>query len=164
MLWCSHQALFCNRNRGCNRKPLSGLTVEAEADQSEVFGKLVSELQSDVAITSTGVTGTLAYVTDYTGFSSDPELQSGNFIALKISDVDSKAVSVKGGIVPSAIGMDLVEMINDPDQNIVLRVTDKGVQKATFVQKDADGNELKQEFALSGLTLEPAPEVDTPAG
>ena len=52
----------------------------------------------------------------------------------------------------------LVEMIDDPDQNIVLRVTNKGTQKATFVQKDADGNELKQEFALSGLTLEPAPE------
>ena len=49
-------------------------------------------------------------------------------------------------------------MIDDPDRNIVLRVTNKGTQKATFVQKDADGNELKQEFALSGLTLEPAPE------
>ena len=55
-------------------------------------------------------------------------------------------------------------MIDDPDQNIVLRVTNKGAQKATFVQKDADGNELKQEFALSGLTLEPAPEVEEPAG
>lgn len=60
--------------------------------------------------------------------------------------------------------MDLVEMINDPDQNIVLRVVDKGTQKATFVQKDSDGNELKQEFPLSGLTLEPAPEVEAPAG
>lgn len=60
--------------------------------------------------------------------------------------------------MPSSIGADLVEMIDDPDQNIVLRVTNKGTQKATFVQKDADGNELKQEFALSGLTLEPAPE------
>lgn len=45
-------------------------------------------------------------------------------------------------------------MINDPDQNIVLRVTNKGTQKATFVQKDDLGNELKQEFTLSGLTLE----------
>ena len=144
--------------RGNRCKPLSGLTVNAEADQSEVLGKLVSELQSDVTVSDTGITGTLAYVTDYTGFSSDPELQSGNFIALKISDVDPTAVSVKGGIVPSSIGADLVEMIDDPDQNIVLRVTNKGTQKATFVQKDADGNELKQEFALSGLTLEPAPE------
>lgn len=55
-------------------------------------------------------------------------------------------------------------MINDPDQNIVLRVVDKGTQKATFVQRDADGNELKQEFPLSGLTLEPAPEAEEPAG
>ena len=47
-------------------------------------------------------------------------------------------------------------MINDPDKNIVLRVTNKDTQVAKFVQSDNDGHTLTQEFALTGLTLEPA--------
>ena len=47
-------------------------------------------------------------------------------------------------------------MINDPDKNIVLRVTNKDTQVAKFVQSDSNGNTLTQTFALTGLTLEPA--------
>ena len=45
-------------------------------------------------------------------------------------------------------------MINDPDKNIVLRVINPSSHKVVFVQKDDNGNELKQEFTLNGLTLE----------
>ncbi len=55
-------------------------------------------------------------------------------------------------------------MINDPDKNIVLRVLDASTNKVQFTQKDAEGNELVQTFSLTGVTLEPAPEVETPAG
>ena len=70
---------------------------------------------------------------------------------MKISDIDPLATSVKGGIEP---GTPLAEMINDPDKNIVLRVVDPELHKVVFVQKDDNGDELKQEFTLSGLTLE----------
>lgn len=99
------------------------------------------------------ISGTLKYVTDYTEFSSNPELQSGNFLALKFSDIDSDATSVKVGLVPSAIGMDLVEIINDPDKNGVFRITNKDTQKFKVVISDGS-HETVQLFDLSGLTLE----------
>lgn len=73
---------------------------------------------------------------------------------MKVSDIDPDATSVTGAIVP---GTPAAEMINDPDKNIVLRVLDPKTNKAVFIQRDDNGHELVQEFKLSGLTLEPAP-------
>ena len=135
--------------------PLTALTVAPEEASKTVLGKEVSTLQTGVTIANGVISGTLPHISDFTGFSGDPELQSGNYLVLSIADIAAAATSVKGGIVPSAIGMDLVEMINDPDRNIVLRVTSTS-QVATFVQSDNDGHTLTQEFSCSGLTLEPA--------
>ena len=93
------------------------------------------------------------YVDGYTGFSSDESLQSGNFLAVKFSNIDENATSLKVGIQPSSIGADLVEAINDPDGNAVFRVTDKDTQKV--VVKISDGTHTKtQTYSLAGLTLE----------
>lgn len=102
-----------------------------------MLGKAVSTLQSNVAISdSKVVSGNLEYITDYTGFSSDPALQSGNFIALHWSNPEARVTSLKVGIVPSSIGADLVECINDTDRNGVFRVTDPATQKIRIVQSD----------------------------
>lgn len=61
--------------------------------------------------------------------------------------------SVKVGLVPSAIGMDLVEIINDPDKNGVFRVTSTS-QKFKIESTSVDGVVNTQEFDLSGLILE----------
>lgn len=133
---------------------LTDLTITPEDPSKNVLGKLTSELQTGVTIVDGEATGTINYVTDYTGFDgSNPELQEGHYIVIKIADIDSKAVSVTGAIVPGISGP--AEMINDPDLDIVLRITDKDTQKATFVQTDADGNTNVQEIGLSGLTLAP---------
>ena len=96
------------------------------------------------------ITGTLKYVTDYTGFSSDPALQSGNFLALKFSDIDENITSVKVGIEP---GTPAVEVINDPDMNGVFRILNPATNK--FVVTISDGSHTKRQvFDLSGLTLE----------
>ena len=92
-----------------------------------------------MAVANGAITGTLKYldtgalVTDW---------GEGNFIALKFTDIDSDAVSVKVGLAPSA-GSGLVELINDPD---------KDTQKFVVIQTDADGRPKTQEFDLSGLT------------
>lgn len=129
------------------------MTVDAETGTQVVLGKEVSDLQSNVTVDGTSISGTLNYVTDYTQFSSQTELQSGNYLALKFSDIDPAATSVKVGLVPSAIGMDLVEIIDDPDKNGVFRVTNKNTQKFKIVTSDGT-NEKTQIFDLSGLTLE----------
>ena len=129
------------------------MTVDAESGTQVVLGKEVSDLQSNVTVDGTAISGTLSYVTDYTQFSSQTELQSGNYLALKFSDIDPTATSVKVGLVPSAIGMDLVEIIDDPDKNGVFRITNKDTQKFHVVTSDGT-NEKTQIFDLSGLTLE----------
>ena len=93
-------------------------------------------------------------MTDYTEFSSDSELQEGNYLALSFVNNDfSQFTSVKVGLVPSSIGMDLVEIINDPDKNGVFRVTST-TQKFKIQSTSVDGVVNTQEFDLSGLVLE----------
>lgn len=131
---------------------MTGPTVSAEADGTLILGKEVSELQSGVSVTNTAIEGTLNYVADYTEFSSDPELQSGNYLALKFTNIDARATSVRVGLVPSAIGMDLVEIINDPDKNGVFRVTNVATQVFRVVTSDGT-NSVTNDYSLAGLTL-----------
>ena len=90
------------------------------------------------------------YVTDYTQFSSDPELQEGNFLALKFSDLDPRATTIKVGIEP---GTPLVNIIPDPDKNGVFRIINPATHK--FVVESSDGTYTKRQvFDLSRLVLE----------
>ncbi len=96
-------------------------------------------------------TGTVKYydtpgeIVDYWG--------AGNFLAFKISNIDSNATSVKVGLEPS-MGTGLVEIINDPDKNGIAKLDDVTVQKFKVVQSDAEGHKNVQYYDLSGLTLE----------
>lgn len=125
--------------------------VEAEAGTTTVLGELVSDLQSNVAVGADAITGTLKYVEGYTGFSSDPELQDGNFLALKFTADDwSKFTSVKVGLEPS-MGSGLVEIKNDPDKNGVFRVANTN-QKFKVVATDGADTTTKV-YSLAGLVL-----------
>ena len=113
----------------------------------------MSDLQTGVSVSSNSASGTLKYVSDYTGFSSDTDLQSGNYIALHWSDPDASITSLKVGVVPSSIGADLVECINDTDRNGVFRITNKNSQVVRIEQSDGV-NTHRQDISLRGLTLE----------
>lgn len=122
---------------------MNAITDTAE----DLFGKTVDELQQDVSVGKTGITGTLYYVDDYTGFSGDPELQSGNYLALHCE-------------VPGASDATITVTLTNPvtleeDGDIVLRIRDKDSQTVTVVA-DVDGKTITKEFALTGLTCEEA--------
>ena len=57
------------------------LGLAAEAGETVVYGKAVSDLQTGVVIDGTDIEGTLAYVEDYTSHPVDTE---GYFLALKV--------------------------------------------------------------------------------
>ena len=129
-------------------------SVEAENGGTTVLGKKVNTLQSDVEVNDFNITGSLKYVTGYTGFSGDPELQSGHYLAIKFGADDwSDYTSVKVGLDPSATGMDLVELINDPDKNGVFRITDKYHQTLKIVYTDGTTTSTKS-YSLRDLVLE----------
>ena len=127
------------------------MTVAPESQSTRIYEVPVSSIQSsNVAVTGNKITGTLKYLDG-----SDPisgYWGAGNFLALKFSDVDPRATSVKVGLDPSE-GSGLVELLGDPDMNGVFKITDKDTQK--FVVVTTDGIKTKrQEFDLSDLVCE----------
>jgi len=129
---------------------ISDVTVAAEVPTFSMFGTPVSDLQAnDVVVADGAITGTLKKLESGALVDSWGE---GHFIALKFTDIDANATSVKVGLDPSQ-GSGLVEIINDPDRNGAFKVTDKDAQKFVVVTTTPDG-EKTQKFSLSGLTLE----------
>ena len=125
------------------------LDVEPEDATSVILGKAVSALQTGVVVNDKFIKGTLHYVTDYTGFSQNEALQSGNYLALKfdVSDGATTTVQLIGAVDnPNPVTL-------DSDKNIVLRITDKNKQKIKVVTVLGDDT-ISKVFSLSGLELE----------
>lgn len=113
-----------------------------------MLGKSVGDLQSNVTITNDVISGTLNYVTGYTGFSGDTEEQSGNYLALKCTTEDSGdkiTVELIGGSTghPVTLGA---------DRNIVLRIANTTTQSVKVVATNIL-KRVEKTFALTGLTL-----------
>ena len=72
------------------------IDVDVIIDAGEdLFGKVISDLQSDIVINDDNITGSLKYVTDYTGFSSNPEEQNGNYLAIHCTNNYEDPISVE---------------------------------------------------------------------
>lgn len=131
---------------------MTGVTVEPERGDIELFGAPVSEMQSDVNVVDGKIIGTLHFIEGGLA-QSGPLAGDGNFLALKFSSISPNATSVKVGLKPSQ-GSGLVEILTDPDKNGVFKITNKNTQKFRIESKDADNNTLVQEFDLKSLVLE----------
>ena len=130
---------------------MTGLTVAPELQSAVLYDHVVSSFQdADVTVSGNSIVGTLKFIEG--GLApSGPLSGDGHFLALKISNIDADATSVKVGLEPSE-GTGLVEIIDDPDKNLVAKITATS-QKFIVVQSDGT-NTRKQSFNLSGLTLE----------
>ncbi len=124
-------------------------TVEAEDGGTEMFGTLVSDMQTGVTVTGKKkITGTLKYLTE----GALPEYWgAGNFLALKFTNNDESVTSIKVGLRPSESGMDPVEL--DEDMNGAFQINDKDNQKLIVISESADYTKTDV-YDLSGLTLE----------
>lgn len=128
---------------------MNGLTVDTNIAASEdLFGKVVSDLQSGVAVGDNAITGTLRYVDDYTGFSSKVAEQSGNYLALHCEVPGVDGVTIKVTVTkPSTL---------DSDGLIVLRIADKNSQTVKVVASKEGYESVTKTFSLKGLTCESA--------
>ena len=122
--------------------------VEPEAGESVLFGHTVSDLQADIEVEGDAITGALSYISDgalpgYWG--------PGYFLALKFSDMDETATSVKVGLDPTQ-GSGMAEL--DEDKNGVFKITDKSTQRVKVVSTDGTRSTV-QYFDLTGLRLLP---------
>lgn len=104
-------------------------------------------MQTGLNVANSAITGTLKYINSGT---LATDWGAGNFMALKFTNIDEDATSVKVGMEPS-MGSGLVEILTDPDKNGVFKVTNKS-QKFVVVST-VNGFTNKQIYDLSGLTL-----------
>lgn len=124
------------------------LSVDADiSDSVDLFGKTVSELQSNIVIDDDSISGTLKFVDDYTGFSGDTSLQSGNFIVIH--------VSVPGFENDAVISVKVTNPVTLDDDGIaVLRIADKNLQTITVVASVDGYDDIIKEFSLDELVCE----------
>lgn len=125
------------------------MTVDADISPSEdLLGKSVTDLQQNVKIGASAITGTSKYVTGYTGFSSKPEEQEGNYLAIHCAAPEADRITVelvggtKGPVTLDSDGL-IIELLKNTSQKIKV-VAYKGNLTEEKV------------FSLSGLVLEPA--------
>ena len=110
------------------------LNVEPTALATVRYGKAVSDLQKDVIVHDEWISGTLKYVTGYTGFSGDVEEQSGNYLALDFTFTDGatataqliNAKSIKGPVDITAEPFAVIRVTNPRTQKLVITVTKAG--------------------------------------
>lgn len=96
------------------------------------------------------ITGTLKYVTDYTGFSGDPAEQQGNYLVLHIdTDVDDATIEVE------LIGGDHGSVTLDSDRTLIGRIKNKS-QKIKITASKEGYPTVSKTYTLGGLTLEAA--------
>ena len=120
-----------------NLSPITG--------SQDLFGKVAADLQSNVAVTGTNITGHLNYVSDYTGFSSKVEEQSGNYLAVHAeANVEGATITVK---VTKPVTL-------DPDGDVVLRIADKSTQTVTVVASKEGYDSVTKVYNLTGLTVD----------
>lgn len=104
-------------------------------------------MQTSIEVSDGAITGTLKYVTGYTGFSGNPELQEGNFLATHAESEDEGAV-----ITVEVIGGDYGPSTLDVDGISIGRIKSTE-QKVQFKAKVAGKAFNVQTYDLSGLTL-----------
>ena len=127
--------------------------VHPEKGSTTLYGSKVSAMQTNLNVADGAITGTLKFIAGGLA-QSGPLAGDGNFMALQFVN-ESNAESIKVGLVPSASGMPLQEVVGDPDMNGVFKVTGEvgGVQQVFKVVTTKNGISKTQIFDLSDLDL-----------
>ena len=109
----------------------------------------MADLQSNVVVDNVHkkITGTLKYVTGYTGFSGDPEEQEGNYLVTHWTATNGSTITSQLKPKPRVVTL-------DPSDNILIsRITDPQTQIIEMIAT-LNGNSSVTDWDLSGLVLE----------
>ena len=115
-----------------------------------MLGKTASDLQEGIVISNGVISGTLHYVTGYTGFdASHPELQEGHFLALHAEDEGATSISVR------PLGSTAEPVALDPDGLYILHIVNaRGIEYYSV----KDGVTYMNVYTFDGLVFEPEDE------
>ena len=120
-------------------------------DTVDLFGKVASDLQSGITVSSRGVSGTLKYIADYSS-AYGPGMDSGNYLVLHYATAEEGST-----ITCELIGGTTGPVTLDPDGINITRVTNKSTQTIKVVASKTGYTDTVRYLSLKGLTLTPAP-------
>lgn len=124
-----------------------GLQVKADIPAAtDLFGLSVTDLQSNIVVGASAISGTLKHVEGYTGFSDDTAEQSGNYIALHATAVDGATITCE------VIGNEAGEQTLASDGIVICRLTSNTTPIRFKATKS--GKTETQTFNLQALVLE----------
>ena len=133
--------------------PLSALKVDVTVGAStDLLGKVIGDLQTNVVIGADKITGELYYIDDYTQFGA-PEEQEGHYLV-----THTTVPNVDGVTITSKINTKDRVVTLDSDGILILRVTDEYIKaglKLYFTASKSGYESYTRVFDLTGLTLDP---------
>lgn len=118
--------------------------VGATDDDGDLFGKVASDLQENIVVGESAITGTLKYISDYSSAFSGAEAY-GNYIAIKCTA--SAGAVIKAEVVGGLHG----EVTLDPDGLLVARIASN--TQSIRVSATVDGMTETKVYALNNLVL-----------
>lgn len=135
---------------------LRGLTLDVDSGNigSEILGIPVATIQRGIRIDGDLIRGTSYMAVDFAGFSDDPELQNGNFIAVHASVPGVEDVTIKVHVTNAQI---ISDVTLDPDGILVFRVTDPKKQKLTFTASKEGYSDFSRTYSLESLRCQTTP-------
>lgn len=121
------------------------IDVQAEEGSTTVLGKLVSDVQQNVYVNDNSIQGTLKYVSNWTGYSEDPEENSGYFVVLKYEASEGATVTIEtlGGYTDGRV------IALDQDMQSVTRFKDN--KQKLKVVTTLNGDTITKIISFSGL-------------
>lgn len=127
---------------------MSGLTADSDIDPTtDLFGKTVTDFQSDIEIEDTSVSGILNYIDDYSSAGYTGEEASGNYLVLhfEVPDVDGVEIQTTTNGRTNTL---------DEDGILIARIADKDSQTITVVASKEGYASVTKVYDLSGLICE----------
>ena len=126
---------------------LNTLTVNSKiSNDIDLLGKTVNDLQKNIKFNGNKVTGTLKYVTGYTGYSGDVSEQSGNYLA-----IHAELFGIPSTVSPTITVSANITSTLDDDGLCIIRCGED--LEAFTVTASAEGYTTKTiTFDLTGLT------------
>lgn len=133
------------------------MSVDADISTSQdLLGKIVTDLQEDIIVsddgaagTVDGISGTLKHVTGYTGFSGDPNEQSGNYLVIHCEVPDVADATITAEIIGGHHGPVTLD-----DDGILIARIESTTQSIKVTASKTGRESVVKTFALTNLTLE----------
>lgn len=116
-------------------------------DSVDLFGKSASDLQENIVVGTSAITGTLKHVADYSAAFGSGE-DSGNYICLHFDTPGVTGATFVAEVVNGTHG----PVTLDPDGILVARIADKSTQTIKIVASKEGYQTVTKTYSLTGLT------------